>query len=216
MGIVQNVLDRHGVEPQATLPRRCRLSVQSVTLKGEKEGTADDRPFDRTWTFGPSLWAMLSDHNFRGKSSLLNIIQGGIRGDLPERIKPDVWRWLSHIEIVFEVNGVAYRLLVEKPAGKTEPEQAIGSFSREEGDTRLDLHAGPLGDPLERTVEDVLMAELGFAKFHAFNKRGASHTHSWPAIASAPFVRGPGEAIFGEVPTDAMPLRLLQMFMGLP
>jgi hypothetical protein len=216
LGTVQDVLNRYGVEPQATLPRRRRLTVRSVTLKGVKEGTAEDRPFDQTWTFGSGLWAILSDQNFRGKSSLLNIIQGGIRGDLPERIKPDVWRWLSHVEIVFDVNGVAYRLLVEKSAGEDQPKQAIGSFSREEDGIWLILTTGPLGAPLERTVEDVLMAELGFTKFHAFNTGGASHTHSWPAIASALFVKGPGNAIFGELTTDAMPLRLLQMFMGLP
>src|SRR5688500_1599649 len=93
---VHAVLARHGIKPQATLPRRRSLAFRSVTLKGIKDGTRDDGPFDKTWTFGPGLRAILSDRNSRGKSSILNIIQGGIRGDFPKRIKADVWRWLSH------------------------------------------------------------------------------------------------------------------------
>ena len=55
IGTVQEVLGRHGVEPQAILPRRRCLCVRSVTLAGVKKGSAQDGPFDRTWKFGPGL-----------------------------------------------------------------------------------------------------------------------------------------------------------------
>ncbi|MBJ6126915.1 hypothetical protein [Microvirga splendida] len=214
---VQSVLDRHGIEPQATLPRRRRVTVRSVTLKGEKMGTDQDGPFDRTWKFGTGLWAVLSDRNSRGKSSLLNVIQSSIRGEFPGRIKPDVWRWLSHVEAEFDVDAVAYRIIVEKPSGDDALETVRGTFSRRSGgDDWLDLYQGPAGQHLALAVEDALMTELAFTKFHAFNESGQSTTHSWPAISSALFVSGPGNAIFGEIRVDAMPLRLLQLFMGLP
>ena len=61
-----------------------------------------------------------------------------------------------------------------------------------------------------------MLAEFSFTRFHAHNERDGSHTHGWSVIASALFVDGPGRAVFGEVLADAIPLRLLQMFMGLP
>lgn len=76
VSVVQEVLDRHAVEPQSTLPRRKSLRIRSVTLEGVKEGTVADGPFGRTFTFGPGLWAIVSDQNFRGKSTLLGVIQG--------------------------------------------------------------------------------------------------------------------------------------------
>ncbi|MCV5341660.1 hypothetical protein OFC87_32545, partial [Escherichia coli] len=47
--VVQEVLDRHAVEPQSTLPRRKSLRIRSVTLEGVKEGTVADGPFNRTF-----------------------------------------------------------------------------------------------------------------------------------------------------------------------
>ncbi|WP_238191797.1 FUSC family protein [Methylobacterium frigidaeris] len=212
---MQEALDRHAVEPQSTLPRRKSLRVRSVTLEGVKEGTAADGPFDQTFTFGPGLWAIVSDENFRGKSTLLNMIQGGIRGDIHERVKPDVWRWLSKAEIVFEANGIGHRVLVTKEAGDPDKD-AAATFAREQEGGWFVLYEGTVGKPLERAVEDAMLAEFGFARFHAHNKKDGSHTHGWQVIASALFVNGPGEAVFGELLVDAIPLRLLQMFMGLP
>ncbi|MCJ2040816.1 hypothetical protein MKK55_17945 [Methylobacterium sp. J-059] len=212
---VQEILDRHGVEPQSTLPRRKSLRIRSVTLEGVKEGTSADGPFAKTFTFGPGLWAIVSDQNSRGKSTLLNVIQGGIRGNIHDRIKPDVWRWLSRAAVIFEANGIGHRLLVTKDAGDTDKD-AVGTFCREQDEAWLPLFEGTVGKPLERAVEDAMLAEFGFARFHAHNEKDGSHTHGWPVIASALFVEGPGKAVFGELLIDAIPLRLLQMFMGLP
>jgi hypothetical protein len=212
---VQEVLNRYGVEPQSTLPRRRALRVRNIILKGIKDGSNDDGPFDQTFSFGPGLWAILSDQNFRGKSTILNVIQGAIRGDVADRVKPDVWRWLTDLHVTFEANGIGYRLLITKEAGQAEM-GANASFCREERVEWLSLYEGPVGKPLERAVEDVMLAEFNFTRFHAYNDRDGSHTHGWPAIASALFVVGPGKAVFGEVLADAIPLRLLQMFMGLP
>ncbi len=49
---VQETLDRYGIEPQSTLPRRKHLRIRSVRLQGVKEGTAENGPFDSTFRFG--------------------------------------------------------------------------------------------------------------------------------------------------------------------
>lgn len=215
---VQQVLERHGIKPQTTLPRRRRLVVRSVKLRGEKlNADAGSGRFDRDWQFGEGLWAVLSDRNFRGKSSLLNVIHAGLRGDFPGRLKPDVWSWLRLVEVEYSVDETVYRVRIEKPQSSDAARPGQAEFSRRGPDRQwLDLYRGPIGQQLAEAVEDALMHELSFTRFTAYSRNSGSRSHGWPAIASALFVTGPGDAIFGDIVADGMPLRLLQLFIGLP
>ncbi|WP_144223723.1 hypothetical protein [Mesorhizobium amorphae] len=61
------------------------------------------------------------------------------------------------------------------------------------------------------------MEELGFERFRAY--RSANETvveHGWPAMLSALFITGPSKAVFGDYLEDGLPLRMIQMFIGLP
>ena len=132
---VREVLERHGIEPQASLPRRRRLCLTNLHLKGMKRGTDDDRPIDFHW--GPlssGLWAVLSEDNFRGKSSLLNIAQAALRGSFSTEVKPDVWGWLSLVQLDFRVDASSYRITLEKAAGEKDPRLAQATLARLDGD----------------------------------------------------------------------------------
>lgn len=214
---VREVLERHGIEPQASLPRRRRLCLTNLHLKGMKRGTDDDRPIDFHW--GPlssGLWAVLSEDNFRGKSSLLNIAQAALRGSFSTEVKPDVWGWLSLVQLDFRVDATSYRITLEKAAGEKDPRLAQATLARLDGDEWFRIRTGPADKGFEDAVADNMMEEFGFAKFHAFNKDQGSHTHGWNSIAASMFVNGPGKAVFAEVHHDGVSLRLLQLFMGLP
>lgn len=218
---VQAVLDRHGILPQAALPRRRQLRVASISLSGRKQGTEEDRDLSFRWPegdgeMGPGLWAFLSDRNSRGKSSLLNLLQAALRGEFPGSVKPDVWGWLSLVEVAFRIDATLYRVRVEKAAGEADPSLGRGTLSRLEGGAWFDIYTGPADKPFEKAVADNMMEEFGFASFHAFNQAYGPRTHGWNAIAASFFVNGPGSAVFGNVTRDGVPLRLLQMFMGLP
>lgn len=214
----QMILDKYGIQAQPTLPRPRTLCMRSVALDGIKEGTSSDGPFTFEWSgLGPGLWAVLSDKNSRGKSTILNVFRSAIRGDFPGRIKPDVWKWLSRIEVRFDVDAVSFRVLVDKPAGEERAEVAHARLSRRQGEGWIDLFDGSPGEGLRTQTSDVFMEELSFAKFQAYNARHeASHSHGWPVISAALFISEPGVAIFGDDTFDALPLRLLQLFMGLP
>ncbi|UYW31933.1 hypothetical protein [Methylorubrum extorquens] len=214
---VRAVLDRHAIVPQATLPRRRRLCLAALRLKGTKRLSEGDVPIDfDKGDLTPGLWALMSDGNFRGKSSLLNIVQAALRGQFPLYVKPDVWSWLTDIEVEFRVDQTRYQVVARKPLGEKDPLLVRATLSRLDGETWFNIHSGPADAAFANAVADNMMDEFGFAKFHAFNKDTGSHTHGWQAIASSLFVNGPGKAVFGEVVQDGMPLRLLQMFIGLP
>jgi hypothetical protein len=214
---VTEVLERYAIEAQPTLPRARKVWIRSIILEGTKKESNSDGPFRFEWTdLGPGLWAVMSEKNFRGKSSILNILRSAIQGSFPGQIKPDVWAWLQCIEVCFSIDATLYRVLIEKPVGATSLESARARLSRKE-DNWLDLYDGPSTDGLKVQTSALFMEELGFSKFHAFNKQNESaHSHGWPAISSALFVGESGKAIFGDLLVDALPLRLLQLFMGLP
>lgn len=214
---VTKILERYGIEAQPTLPRARKVSIRSIVLEGVKVESDEDGPFRFEWTdLTPGIWAVMSDKNFRGKSSILNVLRAAIQGVFPGPIKPDVWAWLERVEVCFAIDTTLYRVLIEKPAGEAGSESASACLSRMAAEW-VDLYVGPLGDGLAFQTSALFMEELGFSKFHAFNKQNeAAHSHGWPAISSALFIGDPGKAIFGDLLVDALPLRLLQLFMGLP
>lgn len=162
------------------------------------------------------LWAVLSKDNFRGKSSLLNIAEATLRSNFSTEVKPDVWGWLSLVQLDFWVDASPYRNTLEKTAGEKDPRLAQATLARLDGDEWFRIRTGPADKGFEDAVADNMMEEFGFAKFQAFNKDQGSHTHGWNSIAASMFVNGPGKAVFAEVHNDGVSLRLLQLFMGLP
>ena len=203
------VLDRYSVRPQAALPRRRFIAVQSITFEGVKTGTRSDGFFDFAWTgLSSGLWALISDRNSRGKSSVLRLILGALRGDWPEHVKDDVWKWLRSLQVDFSVDGVPYRATLAKDAGAENRLVAQCILSRPENGQGLPIYDGPPGKAFEAAVNEIFQNELGFAEIKAFNKEtGSDASNGWQAMASALYINGPGKAIFGEVNIGGMPLQ---------
>lgn len=215
---VEGVLRQHGIKAQSSVPRARQVSFTSVSFAGVKEETDADGPFSFDWSdLGPGLWAVMSDLNLRGKSSVMNILQAALRGDFPSDIKPDVWRWLSHVAVGLVVDGVHYRVSVVKLSGGEDPDGAKAALSRLNRDEWIPLYEGGTAG-LKGHVEALFMEELGFSKLQAVNEAGTRYEHSWPAVAACLSIGGNAEskALFGEIIYDALPQRLLQLFIGMP
>jgi len=215
---VEDILRRHGIRAQATVPRARKVAFTSISFSGEKEEIASHAEFQFNWQgLGPGLWAVMSDVNNRGKSSILNILKAALQGDFPNNIKPDIWRWLSKIDVDLRIDLINYRVSVEKQSGDQSTNAGQAKLSRQLEDDWTTLYEGDLPG-LKGHVEDLFMEELGFTKIYAVNDSGTLYEHSWPAVASALFIGGNTEskAIFGELVVDGLPLRLLQLYIGLP
>lgn len=217
---IRQVLRRHAVEAQPTLPRARTITIRALAFAGVKKGTDRDGPFTfPRMALGAGLWAFLSDENLRGKSTILGLVRGSLVGDLPRYLKADVWHWLTKVDVEFDIDMTHYRLVVTKAPGEDDATAAAAVLSRcDEGSVALNIYDGKAGADLEECMSSLFMDELGFAKFQAYHGNAAElvHSHGWPAMASGLFISGPGAAIFGDVLADAMPLRLLQLFIGLP
>jgi hypothetical protein len=217
---VRRVLLKYGVRPQTTPPRAKSLLFDSIKLTGVRTESERDGSFDLSWSdLGTGIWAVMSERNLRGKSSILNLLQAAIRGDFPGRVKSDVWKWLETLDIRYRIDNVLYRLALAKSAGEEKPTECKATISRSDiQGSWITLYEGNAGEDLKSQTEHLMMEELDFPVFYAHNKDTGGHPHGWPLIASTFFLSSStdAKALFGDVPVDGIPLRLLQLFIGLP
>ncbi|GAB2208880.1 ATP-binding protein [Roseibium sp. ROS1] len=219
-GRVKSILKKYNIQPQMTPPRAKSLRFKSIRVAGMRAEADRNGPFDKTWDkLDSGLFAVMSDRNLRGKSSILNLLYAALRGDFPGRVKADVWKWLEIVDVRFEIDGVLHRMELRKDAGVEDPFEATARISRSSGDEDwVALYEGDGGEALKSQTQQLMMAELNFPLIYAHNSRTGGHSHGWPLISSALFLSSStdAKALFGDVMTDGIPLRLLQLFIGLP
>ncbi|WP_337245855.1 hypothetical protein [Luteimonas sp. gir] len=216
---VRGVLLKYGIRAQTTPPRARSLRFESVKLTGVRVESERDGPFELSWTgLEAGIWVVMSERNLRGKSSILNLLQAAIRGDFPGQMKGDVWRWLETIDISYRIDDVLYQLEVRKSAIKENAADGTAVLRRSHDGSWITLYEGDAGDGLKSQTEHLMMEELGFPVIYAHNKNTGGHPHGWPSIASTLFLSSSIEpkALFGDIAVDGLPLRLLQLFVGLP
>ena len=208
---VDDVLERFAIEVDSIAPRRKTILLRSVRLSGTKSGLKDqhqadipDQAFDYTWKdLDRGLWIVTSDKNSKGKSSILNAFKAAIKGKFPGAIKPDVWNWLSLLQVEFSIDGALHRVTMEKNNSKNEGAiEFAASLERQEEDKWLVLYKKLKPDEFEDVMSDFFMQELGFEKFRAFQRKTESFNHhGWPSMGSALFLIGSSDALFGDETT---------------
>lgn len=214
---VAKILLAHGIEEDSTLPRKRSLTLKRVLFRGIKHSEED--PFEFLWDdLNNGIWALLTDDNGKGKSSILALVRGALRGELPgTRLKPDVWGWLSEFELDFLIDEHVHRIRLMKPAGATETAAAVATLSRFDNGRELVIKRGIPDEAFGNVIDSLFMDELGFSRVRAYRaKQGEAAEHGWPAMCAALFITGPGDTLFGDTAQDAIHLRLIQLFIGLP
>lgn len=215
---VASILEELKIRPRPVLPRARTLNLLSIQMTGKKCEKNQETPFSFEWSeLSDGLWALLSEGNFKGKSSTLAVFRAAIQGRFPGKIKLDVWSWIANLKVRFKIDDTSYEIELQKQPTETDENKAEASLVRIIGGIELPLYTGLAGEGLRTAIEDVFMDELGFDHFHAYrSNKNTVVEHGWTALSSALFVTGPGPAIFGDHTEDGLPLRLIQMFIGLP
>ena len=163
---VDDVLERFGIEVNSIAPRRKTILLRSVRLSGRKSGLKDqhqadvpDQDFDYTWKgLDRGLWIVSSDKNSKGKSSILNAFKAAIKGKFPGAIKPDVWNWLSILQVEFSIDGALHRVTMEKSDASAEGAiEFSAALERQEGDNWLVLSRKLKPDEFEDVMSDFFM-----------------------------------------------------------
>ena len=92
---VEEVLDRRRIKAAPTMSSPRHLTLKKIEFRGEKHGTVTEGPFDFKWPdLEPGLYAILSDSNLKGKSSILHVARWLLRGDPASGLQKDVKSWI--------------------------------------------------------------------------------------------------------------------------
>ncbi|MBR7981659.1 large ATP-binding protein [Burkholderia cenocepacia] len=220
---IEGVLSAHRIQPSPVLAQPRRLVLREIEFSGEKDGVANAGAFTFSWTaLDHGLWAMLSEHNLRGKSSIIEIVRWMIRGRPSNNLQDDVRRWVHAVRLGFLLDSDQYEIVA-----KTQGEP-IGSLCRIRAPIATD------GEP-ERTVLadfstdgefEAVMADFFMRTFamdpisswrQGKEDEGQSVTHSWVAFSGAMFIGTNYDVLLGDMPVaTGLTSRLMQMYLGVP
>jgi len=232
---VERVLARARVRPSSAVPvpRRLKLTrlrftgIKSFSQASQDLNAAPDGPvqmelteeevpgisFDFAWEFESGLYGIGSFKNFRGKSSVLEIILWALRGRC--HLQADIRAWLRTVQLDFGVGDerltVAFEVRAGVPYGEVRSGTVVLAVFKTHGE-------------FEASMDDVMMPRLGLTAIPAWQgvpggeeEDGQAVNHSWVTYAGALFITHRSlDNLLGDTSYSGLPGRLLLMFVGVP
>lgn len=220
---VEGILSAHRIQPSPVLAQPRRLVLREIEFSGEKDGVANAGAFAFSWTvLDHGLWAMLSEHNLRGKSTIIEIVRWMIRGRPSSNLQDDVRRWIHVVRLRFLLDSDEYEIVAKtqgEPIGSLCRLRAPSTAGGELGRTVLADFA--TDGEFEAVMADFFMRMFAMDPISTWRQgkedEGQSVTHSWVAFSGAMFIGTNYEVLLGDMPvTTGLTSRLMQMYLGVP
>lgn len=209
----KEVLDRHSIKPiiRPAVPQRVR--ILSLLFKGKKAGILDDE-IDFEWKgLGPGLHAIVSDSNFRGKTTLLRFMQLGLVGR--SSLAKDMERWFDMMTLRFSVDDDVFETRIEDFHAQS------GSLIQLKNSREFVVSTFQDTTSFESVMETFFFDKLGLNSTRiVVNQRGkdVAQDHGWLWLSSVLAIDPNPANIFGDSPAGVggMETYLMRMFIGLP
>jgi hypothetical protein len=221
--VVQVVLGEYGVRAQTALPRPHRILVTEVEFRGLRPILAEaggpdagEVPFRFHWQLGPGVWCLASSGmNEAGKSSVLEVILWCLRGR--SGLQRDVQSWLRQVHLQFCLDDDL--LVVDMTVADGRPTGTVVDKK-----TRRTLISFASATSFEELMDAFMMDRLGLEPLRTQQRRpdgveGPPLTGelSWPAYSSGLHISRSGLGhLLGNEARNALPTRLLELFLGAP
>jgi hypothetical protein len=207
-------LRRRGITVDRPLRPARKLTVRRIAFKGEKRGTAQG-PIDFDWSdLAAGVWAVTSERNLRGKSTVLEILLWALRGT-PKGLQDDVRRWLSSVCVEFDVDDQRY--VVDFAVEERIPRGSLAR-RRVSGETdELDRFMSDEG--FEAAMSRFMMNTLDLDPITAMQGKEDERQvveHGWAALSGGLYFGGDHKQLLGDVQMAGLPARMLQMYIGMP
>lgn len=220
---VEIILSTHRIQPSPVLAEPRRVVLREIEFSGEKDGVANDGSFAFSWAnLNHGLWAMLSEHNLRGKSTIIEIVRWMMRGRPSSNLQDDVRRWVHSVRLRFFLDSDEYEIVANTQGEPTGSLYRIRSHRTSGGESgRIALASFTTDGEFEAVMADFFMRAFSMEPISTLRKGkeddGQSVTHSWVAFSGAMFIGTNYEVLLGDMPsTSGLPARLIQMYLGVP
>lgn len=214
---IHSILIDKGIHPAPVAGSPRRLLIKRIAFSGVKTGVRNAGPFEFEWSdLSCGLWAAMTDNNLRGKSTVLHMILWLLRGRPPMKFQDDVKGWLSHASLSFTLDQDEYEVSIE-----TTP-QASGRLVRRGSPSDHSMAHFHDDNEFEAVMADFFLRELSLGIVTNWvtapnGEGGRAVVHGWPALSGALFIGTDYSSLLGDIPpSTGLPLRLLQMYLGLP
>lgn len=215
---VSEVLAAWRIQPSPVIASPRRLLLSQIEFSGVKKGVASEGPFAFSWDkLESGLWGVVTERNFKGKSSIIEIVEWLLRGRRSNNLQEDVWSWISKASLRFNLDGVNHLVEVNREAGFS------GQLSRFDLDRPHVIARFDSEQEFENTMSDFFMRQFSMESVTNWQKPKGSDEygkpvmHGWAALAGAMFIGTDYSSLIGDLPfLSGMPLRLMQMYLGLP
>lgn len=215
---VESVLASHRIQASPVLASPRRLVLKEIEFSGEKDGVARAGPFSFLWKdLGPGLWAMLSEQNLRGKSTIIEVVRWLVRGRPSDNLQDDVRRWIHGARIRFLLDAVEYEVAA---ATKGDPIGKLSRVGATEGEASV-LASFASDSEFEAVMADFFMRTFAMEPISTWRQgsgeEGQTVTHSWVAFSGAMFIGTDYSVLLGDMPVSSgLTSRLMQMYLGVP
>jgi hypothetical protein len=201
---VTRVLAEARIPTSDTVGAPHRLRVTRLAFTGKKAGLlTDDIDFDQEFSSG--LWAVTSQRNDAGKTSILEIIMWCLRGH-PKKLQHDVKAWLHTVTLEGTVDDDPF--IVEFDVTEGMPTGALTCGT----DVRPFASDAAFAD----TMSQFMMERLGFDTFQLWVEGQGVATHEWPSYSTVLYLPREAEgAVIGDMAGTGVAQRLVQLFVGI-
>ena len=201
---VTRVLAEARVPTSDTVGAPHRLRVTRLAFTGKKAGLlTDDIDFDQEFSSG--LWALTSQRNDAGKTSILEIIMWCLRGH-PKKLQDDVRAWLHNVRLEGTVDDDPFIVEFDVTEGIPTGSLTCGT------DVRPFASDAAFAD----TLSQFMMERLGFDTFQLWVEGQGVATHRWPSYSTVLYLPREAEgAVIGDMAGNGVAQRLVQLFVGI-
>ena len=212
--VAELALRKRGIVADRPLRPAPTLTIRRIAFRGEKRGTAQGA-IDFDWSeLTAGVWAVTSQRNLRGKSTVLEILLWALRGR-PKGLQDDVRRWLSSVCVEFDVDDQSY--VVEFAVDECVPRGSLAR-RRPSGETdELDRFMSDEG--FEAAMSRFMMNTLDLDPVTAMQGKEDERKvveHGWAALSGGLYFGGDHKQLLGDVQMGGLPARMLQMYIGIP
>ena len=209
---VEDILERRRIKASPAMTRPRRLTLKRIEFSGEKHGTLTEGPFEFEWRdLQTGLYAILSDGNLKGKSSILHVARWLLRGDPASGFQQDVKSWIQKARLQFALNESTYEVRLE------EPDQGAGTLVQLVGEESTELAHFASQAEFKSAMSAFFLRELGLDALPTWNDElGKEVLQDWAALSGALSMGPTFTSLLGEVNMAGLPTRLMQMYLGLP
>ena len=219
---VEAVLATYSIQPTPVLGTPRRLYLQEIEFSGVKSEIANGGPFCFSWKdLQHGLWAMLSEQNFRGKSTIIEVARWMLRGHESNTLQEDVRSWIHETRLRFFLDADTFEVKAQthgKVVGSLRRMRSVHENAPEDSTILATFESA---SEFESVMANFFMQAFSMDTIATWRKSGSGEgapvAHGWAALSGAMFIGTNYEVLLGDLPTQSgVPARLMQMYLGVP